>query len=70
MRRWRLRFGGDETHLRYIQWRRHSRRYASQALATGDDCEWLELPGADHFAPILPWSAAWAAAADRFSEAL
>jgi dipeptidyl aminopeptidase/acylaminoacyl peptidase len=42
-----------------------SRAYQAAARAAGDRCELLELPGADHFAPILPWSDAWAAVAAR-----
>jgi acetyl esterase/lipase len=42
-----------------------SRRYARAALAAGDRCELLELPGVDHFALIDPRSPAWAAVAER-----
>lgn len=42
-----------------------SRRYARAALAVGDRCELLELPGDDHFALIDPRSPAWASVAMR-----
>ena len=47
-----------------------SRRYAAAARAAGDRCELLELTGTDHFAPILPWSAAWAEIAARIDRLL
>lgn len=37
-----------------------SRRHAAAAVASGDACLLLQLPGVDHFALIDPGSAAWA----------
>jgi len=42
-----------------------SRRYARAALAAGDRCELLELPGVGHFAPIDPRGAVWPRIAER-----
>ena len=42
-----------------------SRRYARAAVAAGDRCELLELPGVGHFEPIDPRGAAWPRIAER-----
>jgi acetyl esterase/lipase len=42
-----------------------SLRFCARAAAEGDEAELLELPGADHFAVIEPWSEAWKAIAAR-----
>jgi pimeloyl-ACP methyl ester carboxylesterase len=42
-----------------------SQRYAAAAATAGDDCEFLVLPGVEHFALIDPSSAAWAAVVRR-----
>ena len=44
-----------------------SRGYSRAAVAAGDRCELLELPGVDHFALIDPRSQAWAAIAQRLT---
>ncbi|MFD6098583.1 alpha/beta hydrolase family protein [Nocardiopsis flavescens] len=43
----------------------HSRDYAAAARAAGDDVEYREVPGADHFAVIDPAHPAWAAVRAR-----
>jgi len=40
-------------------------RYAAAAVAAGDPCELLTLPGVEHFALIDPGSAAWAAVVEH-----
>jgi acetyl esterase/lipase len=42
-----------------------SRDYAAAARAAGDEVELIEIPGADHRAPVDPRSEAWRAAAER-----
>jgi dipeptidyl aminopeptidase/acylaminoacyl peptidase len=42
-----------------------SRHYARAAVAAGDRCELLELPGVGHFEPIDPRGAAWPRIAER-----
>ena len=42
-----------------------SEHYALRARAAGDAVELVVVPGAGHWAPIRPASAAWAAAAER-----
>jgi dipeptidyl aminopeptidase/acylaminoacyl peptidase len=42
-----------------------SRRYARAALAAGDRCELLELPGVGHFEPIDPRGSVWPRIAER-----
>jgi acetyl esterase/lipase len=42
-----------------------SREYAAAARAAGDSVELIEVPGADHRAPVDPRSEAWRAAAER-----
>jgi acetyl esterase/lipase len=44
---------------------RRSRDYAAAARAVGDDVELIEVPGADHRAPVDPRSDAWQAVAER-----
>lgn len=36
-----------------------SARFAERAIAAGDDCELIELPGAGHIEPVDPWSREW-----------
>lgn len=45
-----------------------SRDFAEKARSAGDRCELLELPGADHFAPIDPRSVAWERIVARIAE--
>lgn len=47
-----------------------NRVYCSLARAAGDDVDYLELPGADHFDVIDPRSLPWLAIADRLGQAL
>jgi acetyl esterase/lipase len=42
-----------------------SEGYARRAVAAGDRCELVVLPGVGHFEPIDPASSAWAAAVER-----
>ncbi|MGW5878692.1 alpha/beta hydrolase family protein [Nocardiopsis terrae] len=45
----------------------HSRDYAAAARAAGDPVQYLEVPGADHFAVIDPARAAWRAVRERLA---
>jgi acetyl esterase/lipase len=42
-----------------------SEGYSRRAVAAGDPCELLVLPGVGHFEPVDPASSAWAAAVER-----
>jgi acetyl esterase/lipase len=44
-----------------------NRRYVRNAQAAGDDVELMELPDADHFTVIDPFSLTWLAIAERLS---